>query len=473
MITISFVLCLLAFAAIGGASMRHSKKTTDDYLMAGNTITPWLAGLSAVATNNSGFMFIGMIGYTYAYGLESVWLMVGWIVGDLMMSLLTVRKIKARTEQFKFNSYGSLLANWFGDRNRITRTLASILIVVFLGIYAAAQLKAGSKATVELLHWNPNAGIIIGAIIVLFYSAAGGIRASIWTDAAQAIVMLVGMLMLMLTGLHHAGGPGVLREQLAAVDPHYLSLFPQRSTGGIILFIVGWLFGGIAIIGQPHVVVRFMTLPSVDSVKRMRYYYYGWFTFFYASTIVVGMLARLILDIPLDGFDAELALPKVTIELFSTIPGFGKIFIGLILAALFAATMSTADSLVLSCSASVTHDLTEQPIKALWVSKLTTALVVTFATLIAITGNDSIFNLVLDAWAMLGSAFVALLLVNVMGRKTSEWVEVLMILTGLAVFIACSKSGVGSVIYCAAPGIIAGFIPFIIAALLGKVRKMA
>jgi len=473
MITISFVICLLAFAAIGGASMRQSKKTTDDYLVAGNNIKPWLAGLSAVATNNSGFMFIGMIGYTYAFGLESVWLMFGWIAGDLMMSFLAVRKIRERTEQYGFNSYGSLIANWFGDSNRITRSLSSILVVLFLGIYSAAQLKAGSKATVELLHWHPNAGIIIGAIIVLFYSAAGGIRASIWTDAAQAIVMLVGMLLLMFTGIHYVGGFAALHDLFNAVDPHYLSLFPQRSTPGIVLFILGWLFGGIAILGQPHVVVRFMTLHSVESVKKMRHYYYGWFAFFYASTIMVGMLARVILDIPLDGFDAELALPRVTIELFSTIPGLGKVLIGLILASLFAATMSTADSLVLSCSASVTHDLTQRPIKALWVSKLTTALVITFATLIALSGNKSIFSLVLDAWAMLGSAFVPLVIANVTGWKASESVEVSMILTGLAAFVACSIAGVGDIIYCAAPGILAGFIPFALAALLGKVRKMA
>ena len=112
MITISFMICLLVFAFIGGASMRHSKKTTDDYLVAGNAISPWLAGLSAVATNNSGFMFIGMIGYTYEFGLESVWLMFGWVVGDLLMSFLTVKKIKARSDRFGFNSYGSLLANW-------------------------------------------------------------------------------------------------------------------------------------------------------------------------------------------------------------------------------------------------------------------------------------------------------------------------------------------------------------------------
>ncbi|MGM0443989.1 MAG: sodium/proline symporter [Fibrobacterota bacterium] len=472
MVTISFVVCLLLFAVIGGASMRHSKKTTDDYLVAGNSIAPWLAGLSAVATNNSGFMFIGMIGYTYKFGLESIWLMIGWIAGDLIMSYLTVEKIKERTARYSFNSYGSLLANWFGDKNRATRTLISILIVLFLGIYAAAQLKAGSKATIELLNWNANTGIIIGAIIVLFYSYAGGIRASIWTDASQAIVMLLGMFLLMVTGIIHIGGFAAVTDAFSGVGANYLSIFPQRSITGIILFIVGWVFGGICIVGQPHVVVRFMTLKNEDSVRRMRKYYYGWFTFFYASTIVVGMLARVILDISLDEFDPELALPKVTIALFSQIPVIGKILIGLILAALFAATMSTADSLVLSCSASITHDLTERPIKKLWVSKAATATVILFATFIAVSGNKSIFTLVLDAWAMLGSAFVPLLVLNVLNFKTPQPVEIAMILTGLGAFIACSLGGGASVIYCAAPGILAGFIPALISGIAGTTRRM-
>ncbi len=472
MITISFMICLLVFAFIGGASIRHSKKTTEDYLVAGNSISPWLAGLSAVATNNSGFMFIGMIGYTYEFGLESVWLMFGWVVGDLLMSFLTVKKIKTRSDRFGFNSYGSLLANWFGDKNRITRALVGVLIVFFLGIYAAAQLKAGSKATVELLNWHPHAGIIVGALIVLFYSAVGGIRASIWTDASQAIVMLGGMFLLMASGIHYIGGPAVLLEKLSAVSPAYLSLFPQKSVVGIGLFITGWFFGGLAIVGQPHVVVRFMALESAASVKPMRKYYYGWFTFFYASTIVVGMLSRAILEIPLTDFDAELALPKVTITLFETIPFIGKVLIGLVLASLFAATMSTADSLVLSCSASITHDMTREPIKKLWVSKVATALVVLLATGIALSGNKSIFSLVLDAWAMLGSAFVPLLVINVLNRKTSELVEVAMILVGLAGFIVCSILGVGSTIYCAAPGILIGFIPFGFAVVMGKTQKM-
>ncbi|MFC1684992.1 sodium/proline symporter, partial [Pseudomonadota bacterium] len=93
MISTSFLFSLLAFLAIGVASLFKSGKTAEDYLVAGKSVPAWLAGLSAVATNNSGFMFIGMIGLTYATGLSSIWLMIGWILGDLMVSLLTLNKL--------------------------------------------------------------------------------------------------------------------------------------------------------------------------------------------------------------------------------------------------------------------------------------------------------------------------------------------------------------------------------------------
>ena len=83
MIIISFLFFLSVFVAIGVFSVRYSKSSTKDYLLAGQTIKPWLAALSAVATNNSGYMFVGMIGFTYLYGLSSIWMMIGWIVGGV------------------------------------------------------------------------------------------------------------------------------------------------------------------------------------------------------------------------------------------------------------------------------------------------------------------------------------------------------------------------------------------------------
>jgi SSS family transporter len=463
MIETSFILSLLLFLAIGLASVVKSRRSAEDYLIAGKAIPAWLAGLSAVATNNSGFMFIGMIGMTYAAGLSSIWLMVGWIVGDLMVSLLTLRPLHAASRSPRVHSYGGLLAHWHGDDNHTLRRLVGLLTILFLTLYAAAQLKAGSKATSVVLEWEPGWGVIVSAVIVLLYSAAGGLRASIWTDAAQSLVMLTGMGMLIVGGIELAGGWAAAMDKMAAIDGNYLGWFPDTGLVGITLFILGWLFGGIAVVGQPHIVIRFISLDEESHINRMRLYYYGWFTLFYGATIFVGLLSRIAFPESAD-FDAELALPTMAQLVLP------EVLVGLVLAALFAATLSTADSLILSCSAAVTRDFVQHEGKmhALWVAKLATASVLGIAVFIALTGAESVFALVLDAWGLLGSAFAPLVILYAMGNRIVQPVAIGMILGGVGTFLIWQQLGWGGVFYSVGPGIIAGFLIFAIGKSLQK-----
>ena len=457
MITISFLLSLAIFLIIGMSSLLKSRNTQEDYLVAGKSIPAWLAGLSAVATNNSGFMFIGMIGLTYATGLSSIWLMIGWIVGDLLASFYILRPLHAASRSKKIHSYGGLLSHWNGDNNFHLRRLIGVLTVLFLSLYAAAQLKAGSKATEVLMDWEPSWGILIGAVIVLLYSSAGGLRASIWTDAAQSLVMLIGMAMLIVGGFELAGGWDAALIKMANVNVHYLAWFPDTDTLGIFLFILGWLFGGIAVFGQPHIVVRFICLDNAKDINRMRCYYYGWFTLFYGATIAVGLLSRIAFP-EQAGFDAELALPTMAMRVLP------EPLVGLVLAALFAATLSTADSLILSCSASVTRDFTKRPgmLHSLWAAKLTTASVLSIAVIIALTGAESVFALVLDAWGLLGSAFTPLVLLLALGKRVHQTLAISMIVMGVASFLLWQQLGLGGLIYTVAPGIVAGLLTYFV-----------
>lgn len=465
MIEISFLCSLFLFLIIGLSSMLKSKKTTEDYLVAGKSIPAWLAGLSAVATNNSGFMFIGMIGLTYTTGLSSIWLMLGWIAGDLMASLITLKPLHAASHKNKIHSYGELLAHWHGGENHGLRRLVGLLTLFFLTLYAAAQFKAGSKATSVLLEWDPTWSIIISAVIVLLYSAAGGLRASIWTDAAQSFVMLIGMAMLIAGGIELAGGWTLALDKIDRVDVNFLGWFPDKDWIGIILFIVGWVFGGFAVIGQPHVVVRFISLKDESEIKRMRFYYYSWFTLFYGATIMVGLLSRIAFP-ESTSFDSELALPTMAQLVLP------DIFAGMVLAALFAATLSTADSLVLSCSAAVTRDFVRLPGKmhSLWAAKLTTASVITVAVIIALTGAESVFSLVLDAWGLLGSAFAPLVILQALGKRIPQSVSISMVIAGVGIFLLWQQMGWGGAIYSVAPGIMTGFIVYILFKVRGPER---
>ena len=244
MIIASFGAFLLLFVIIGILSTLKNRHTSVDYLLAGHSVKPWLVALSAVATNNSGYMFVGMIGYTYSVGLSSVWLMIGWIFGDFLASTFIHKRLRVTTEKERVLSFAGVLSRWHGTDYRILRIVCGIITVAFLGTYAAAQLNAGSKALHVLFDWDYSVGAIIGAVMVLLYCFAGGIRASIWTDAAQSFVMIVAMGLLFFVAVSEIGGVSAFSTGLDNVSPSYMDLFPSNLPfGGIagpFLFVLGW-----------------------------------------------------------------------------------------------------------------------------------------------------------------------------------------------------------------------------------------
>lgn len=463
MIVASFLAFLLLFVVIGLLSMRQSRRNSVDYLLAGRNVPPWLAALSAVATNNSGYMFIGLIGYTYATGLAAIWMMIGWIAGDFVASLFVHRQVRVVTERTEVHTYSGLLSRWHGTNYRVLRFVTGIVTLLFLGTYAAAQLSAGSKALHVLFGWQYWSGAVIGAGIVLLYSFSGGIRASIWTDAAQSIVMILAMALLMVVALQHLGGTDGFMAQLHEVAPGYLDLFPPVDGFGPwlgpLLFVAGWFFAGFGVVGQPHIMIRFMALDDPHSLRRARFYYYSWFALFWSAAILVGMAARLLLP-EAASFDAELALPTLAQQLLP------QVLVGVVLAGIFAATMSTADSLILSCAAALTRDFYWQKVDHYLVTKVGTLVVTATALGIALSGNKSVYELVLDSWGVLACAFAPLLSVYALGYRVSERLALTMVVGGVATMYGWSLFG-PSAVYAAAPGIVAGLCLFLMAQLAG------
>lgn len=453
MLLFTFLLFLLGFLALGLASAARSRGTKDDYYLASRAVPAPLVGLSAVATNNSGYMFIGVIGFTYATGLAAIWLMVGWIVGDFLASLVLYRRLREVAEATGEPSFAGTLSRWHGTERRALRTVVALLTVVFLGAYAAAQLAAGSKALHVLLGWDVRTGAVLSAAIVVLYCLAGGIRASIWTDAAQSLVMLGAMAVLLVAAVAGLGGPVETWRALDAV-PGYLDWFPPDlllpGGAGMALFVLGWLFAGVSVIGQPHIVVRFMAIDRPGSLWRARAYYYAFFTVFYAMATGVGLLSRLYLP-ELGALDPELALPTMASALLP------PALVGLMLAGIFAATMSTADSLILSCSAAVTHDLAPRRLERTAEIRAATVGVTALALAIALAQNQSVFSLVILAWSVLGSAFGPLLLIQACGRRVGEVHALVMLLAGAGTAIAWRALGLHGDVYEGMPGILAGF----------------
>ncbi len=454
MVLASFAFFLLLFLAVGLSSALRARKSRKDYYLASSQVPPSMVALSAVATNNSGYMFIGVIGYTYAVGLAAIWLMVGWILGDFLASLYIHARLRNATGRTGEASFPGVMARWYGADMPIWRRLAAFVIIIFLGAYAAAQIAAGGKALQGTLGWEPETGAWMVAAMVLSYSIAGGIRASIWTDVVQSVVMLVAMSLLFVAGIEGLGGLSQTVERWQDI-PGYFDLTPpdmlMPGLAGVLLFAVGWLFAGLSVIGQPHIMVRFMALDSSESMVRARVWYYSFFTVFYALATGVGMLARLYLP-DLAELDPELALPTMAGEVLP------PILVGVVLAGIFAATISTADSLVLSCSASMTHDIVPGRFEHPWALKTATALVTALALVIALQGNQSVFDLVILSWSTLAVAFGPLLIIFAMGRKVTEWGAVLMMFAGVAVALYWRHVGLHEMIYEGLPGLVLGVL---------------
>ncbi|MEQ9506385.1 MAG: sodium/proline symporter [Hyphomonas sp.] len=461
-IAISFVLILAFFMAVGLASGRKATGERKDYYLASSSVRPWLAGLSAVATNNSGYMFIGVIGFTYQTGLASIWLMFGWILGDYIASTFIHRRLRQVTAATGEASFAAVIARWYGEAFGTWRRIAAVIMVVFLIAYAGAQVSAGGKALEGVLGIDPRVGAISVAVMVLVYSIVGGIRASIWTDGAQAIAMMAAMTVLLVTGFVGLGGISGTVEAWEGV-PGFLNLFPDDlllpGVAGIGLFVLGWLFAGFSVVGQPHIMVRFMALDEDGNMGRARAWYYGYFTIFYALATGVGMLSRIYLP-DLASLDPELALPRMAVELLP------PVLVGLVLAGIFAATMSTADSLVLSCSAAFTHDLVPQRLETAFMMKLATAVAVIIALLLALSENRSVFSLVILAWSTLAAAFAPLLALYALRRRVTEPVAIAMLALGVSAALFW-RFGLGwhDRIYEGLPGIV---IPFVFGWIVSK-----
>ncbi|MBT6179568.1 MAG: hypothetical protein HOI23_20175 [Deltaproteobacteria bacterium] len=186
-VAISFIVFLSCFLGVGIYASTRKQTNTEDYLVASRSVSPWFMALSAVSTNNSGFMFVGLIGSTFTEGFSSVWLMAAWVFGDYLGWLSGVpEKLRRRSEELGAVTIPSFLGKGLTGGRSVT-IIGGLITLIFLGIYAAAQLTAGSKALTALFGWDHAVGAILGALIVMVYSLpavseprSGPMRLNLW-----------------------------------------------------------------------------------------------------------------------------------------------------------------------------------------------------------------------------------------------------------------------------------------------------
>lgn len=446
---ISFLTVLMVFLAIGVSSMRKKHDDVNDYLTAGYSTPAWIIGLSSVATNNSGYMFIGLVGYTWVAGVSAFWVAMGWLFGDWLVWRGFHRRLREYSEVHPVNTIPALTSQNPALASSPLRILSAILTLIFLSIYAAAQLKAGSKALHVMFEWPVWLGAVLGAAVVVLYSFAGGLRASIWTDVAQSFVMLLGMVLLCATAMIHLGSPWALADALRAIDPALLEWAPDHYAFGVGGFILGWVAAGIGAIGQPHILVRTIALRSPEDIPAARRVYFGWYLPFALLTVTIGLYARVLLSGELS--DPELTLPIMAQQYLP------PVLTGMVLAAIFAATLSTADSMLLSCSAAISQDLIPRFGQSYVRTKVGTLGITLVVLAIALAAPANVFTLVVFAWSFLGGTLGPIIVLRVMNARLNRPTAYLMMAAGMGTLILWQALGYADSIYELLPALIVSF----------------
>lgn len=455
---LTFVAFVILFTVVGLYSATQKQSTTADYLLAGRSVNPWLVALSALSTGQSGFLFTAQVGYAYSIGISSIWLAIGWAMGDYLSWLLVFKQLRETSEASDSETVPAFLAQRQPGHRWIS-AVSALITIFFLGAYAAAQLLAGSKALNSIFGWDYAWGIVIGAVIVVAYCFSGGIRASIWTDAVQTIVMIGALLILLGVTIVAGGGVGNIADSLRAVDPTLTALFPQDLGWGFGPFFVGWLVAGFGAVGQPHIVVRAMAIDSANNMGKARDIrtFCGLVTAF--AAIFIGLAGRVLLP---ELADSELALLDLSTSL---LPG---TLVGVMLAGLFAATISTADSQILSCSAALTQDLFPKMAHSYKLAKGGTLVVTAIVLAIALTNNDSVFSLITFAWSVLASGLGVLLVLRSWQKPVSTPAAISMMVIGTVVAALWRRAGLSSNLYEVLPGMAAGLLVYVTFSLIER-----
>ena len=463
MIIISFLTCLFVFLFIGLYSTRYKKNTAEDYLLASRSLSPWVTGLSAVASANSGFVFTGWIGMTYVMGISSIWFLLGLISGAAIGLFTSSKHIRVMSEKTETYSFGGLISQWQGREMPILRHILGWSIFIFLSTYAAAQLTASSKAMYVMFGWDLNTGAFIGAFVIILYCFSGGFRASVWTDVAQSIVMMIAMLILAYVVIVEVGGFTALYHKLEAIDPSLVMLAPDFQYSPW-LYIFGWILGGIGITGQPHIMTRFMAIDDAKNTNKALYWYFAWFCTFFLASWWVGLAAKVLLP-EIASFDSELALPTIAMNL---LPQF---LVGIILAGLFAAAISTADSLILASSAALSRDILKQPSPSMLITKGSTILITILVLAISLWGNKSVLMLVALAWSALATAITPLLYLMIRNYKVPEGLAITMVVMGVITAFGWYLLQIDRFIWPSLPGIAVVLIIFFSYQIANKIQQ--
>lgn len=418
------VLYFVAMLGIGTFFFFRSKSVTDkDYFLGGRAMGPWVTAMSAQASDMSAWLLMGLPGSILAFGLGQAWIGIGLALGTALNWILVAKRLRrfsqAANDSITLPQY---LSNRFATKNKALQITCAVVFLVCFTVYVASAFVAGANVFTSLFDIDKSIAMLIFALILIIYTFLGGYKAVCWTDFVQGTLMLVAVLAVpIIVVITKDLDFALLSESITANDGTVYT-FTKNLFAAPVSEIVSGLAWGLGYFGMPHILVRFMSIEKPSMVKKSAIVAIVWVVLALISVIFIAVFGRMLFgdELLADG-NQSLVFVMMSRDIFPAA------ITGILLAAIIAASMSTADSQLLVASSSFTSDIYKPTIRknasdkeTLWVGRGVVIVISVIAYFIASSEGDgaqAIMNLVENAWAGFGSAFGSVVILSLFWRR--------------------------------------------------------
>ena len=420
----------LAMVAIG-VWCRRSATDVSGFVLGGRAVGPWMTAFAYGTSYFSAVIFVGYAGqFGWKFGIASTWIgLANCFLGSLLAWIVLGRRTRLMTRKMKC----ATMPQFFGERfsSPALKIAAAAIVFVFLIPYTASLYNGLSRLFRMAFGIDYTVCIIVMSVLTCAYVVLGGYMATAINDFVQGLIMLVGIIAVIAAVLHGQGGFTASLEKLAAVPSEIPGVFnsffgpdPFSLFAVIILTSLGtW--------GLPQMVGKFYAIRDSRSIRTGTVVSTVFALIVAGGCYFLGGFGRLFdVDVATEGFDAIIP------AMISTLPDF---LIGVVVILVFAASMSTLSSLVLTSSSTLTLDLIKgcfarkmHEKKQLFTMRLFVGVFVAISAAIAIFQYKSggsvkfIAQMMGLSWGALAGSFLAPFLYGLWWKKTSKasvWVS--------------------------------------------------
>jgi len=462
--TIVFIIYLVFMIGIGLFFFLRSKGAGEkEYFLGGRKMGPWVSALSAGASDMSAWVLMGLPSAIYALGLGQLWIPVGLAIGYALSWIIEAPRLRAFSvvadDAITIPQY---LTRRFKSKSYALQVVCAVIFLVAYTIYAASSIKAAGKVFHTVIGIDQTVAMYLAAGIIIAYTFLGGFSAVCWTDFFQGLLMLGALLLAPLFAMNMLS---VNAEQITAETPGFFQPFTSWQD---VVSGLGW---GLGYFGMPHIIIRFLSVKSQKAIRSSAVIGISWTTLILIFAALVGIFGRQM--IPLD----QTLIQNETVFITMVRNIFPSVIAGILLSAILAASMSTADSQLLSAASAFSSDVYKPIVRAnkasdremLWIGRMVVIIIAAIALVIGSDPNaQSIMGLVSNAWGVFGAAFGPVILLSLFWKRFNFPGALSGIIAGAAVDILWLIFFSGTGVYEIVPGFLCGTLAAVAVSLCTK-----